>query len=163
MISMSWLRAVGGILVVLGAATDARGQSKVNPMPSDAETAVEARLAEIQHAAQGLDPDKVFSFVLENDKGALVQNGKLFLTREAALRSTRQGFQGLNKVAYRFDQQHITLLSPTIALATGEGVSTATTNDGRTFSTRFAQSVVLVLTDGQWKVFHAHRSFPPAK
>ena len=71
--------------------------------------------------------------------------------------------QGQSKEDYRFDQQHVTLLSPTVALATGEGLSTATTDDGRTFSGRLAQSVVFVLTNGEWMVFHAHRSFPPAR
>ena len=128
----------------------------------DIEKAVRARLAEIQDAARTLDPDKVFRFVMENEKGSLIQNGKLFLTREAALKSTKQGFQGLAKVSYRFEQQHVTVLSPTVVLATGEGVTSATTDTGRVLSTRFAQSVVLVLTDGEWKVLHAHRSFPPA-
>jgi hypothetical protein len=103
------------------------------------------------------------SFVLENDTGELAQNGKLLLTRKEALESTRKGFRGLQKVDYRFDQQHVILLSPTVALAAGEGLSSATTDDGRTFTTRFAQSVVFVLTNGEWKVIHAHRSFPAAK
>lgn len=96
---------------------------------------------------------------MENDKGSLIQNGKVFRTRGEALASTKQGFQGLRSVDYQFDQQQVTLLSPTLALATGEGSSSATTDDGRTFSTRFAQSVVLLRTNGVWKVFHAHRSF----
>ncbi len=146
----------------IAAVTVSRGQANKNPPPPEPQKAVLARLAEIQNAAQRLDPDKVFSFVLENDAGALAQNGKLFLTRSEALASTKQGFQGLQKVDYQIDQQHVTLLSPTIALATGEGSSSATTQDGRTFTTRFAQSVVFVLTNDQWQVFHAHRSFPPA-
>jgi ketosteroid isomerase-like protein len=139
------------------------GQSTKDSASSEVQKAVLARLAEIQNAAQALDPDKVFSFVLENDRGALAQNGKLFRTRREALESTKQGFQGIQKVDYRFDQQYVTLLSPTVAVATGEGSSSATTDDGRTFTTRFAQSVVFVLTNGEWKVFHAHRSFLPAK
>lgn len=150
-------------LVIIAAATISQGQSGKGAAPPDVQKAVLARLAEIQNAAQALDADKVFSFVLDNDAGALAQNGKLFLTRKEALESTKRGFQGLQKVDYQFDQQHVTLLSPTIALATGEGLSSATTDDGRTFTTRFAQSVVLVLTNGEWEVFHAHRSFPRAK
>jgi hypothetical protein len=138
-----------------------RGQTAKRSDPLDVEKTVLARLNEIQNAAQGLDADKVFSFVLENDNGALVQNGKLFLTRDSALENTKRGFQGLQKVDYQFSQQRVTLLWPTVALAVGEGSSSATTADGRTFTTPFAQSVVLVLTNGQWKVFHAHRSFPP--
>jgi ketosteroid isomerase-like protein len=148
-------------LVIVAAVTVSPGQSTKNSASPDIQKAVLARLAEIQSAAQALDPDKVFSFVLENDAGALAQNGKLFLTRTEALESTKQGFQRLQKVNYQFDQQHVTLLSPTVALATGEGMSSATTDDGRTLNTRFAQSVVFVLTNGEWKVFHAHRSFPP--
>ena len=150
-------------LVILAAATISQGQSGKGAASPDIQKAVLARLAEIQNAAQALDADKVFSFVLDNDAGALAQNGKLFLTRKEALESTKRGFQGLQKVDYQFDQQHVTLLAPTIALATGEGLSSATMDNGRTFTTRFAQSVVLVLTNGEWEVFHAHRSFPRAK
>jgi len=136
-------------------------QSSKKIAAADVEKAVQARLDEIQSAAQGLDPDKVFSFVLDNDQGALVRNGQLFLTREEALESTRQGFQGLQKITYQFDKQYITLLSPTVALAVSEGLSSANTEDGRTFTRRFAQSVILVLKDSEWKVFHSHQSTAP--
>jgi len=155
--------SIASALVVVAALTVSRGQSSKNSAPPDVQKAVLARLVEIQAAAQALDPDKVFSFVMENDAGALAQNGRLLLTRKEALEATKQGFQRLQKVDYRFDQQHVTALSPTIALATGEGTSSATTDDGRTITTRFAQSVVLVLTNGEWKVFHSHRSFVPAR
>ena len=155
--------AVAGALAVVAIVSASQAQVTKRSDPNDIEKAVLARLAEIQNAAQGLDPDKVFSFVLENDKGALVQNGKLFLTRKDALEATKHGFQGLQKVDYRFDQQYVTLLSPTVALAIGAGSSSATTDDGKTFTRPFAQSVVFVLTNGEWKVFHAHRSLPSAK
>lgn len=154
---------VGSVLLVIAAVTVSQGQSNKESTSTDVQKAVLARLAEIEDAAEDLDPDKVFSFVMENDKGALAQNGQFFLTRNEALESTKQGFQRLTKVDYRFDQQHVTLLCPTVALSTGEGSSSATTDDGRTFTTRFAQSVILVLTNREWKVFHAHRSFPPGR
>jgi ketosteroid isomerase-like protein len=154
---------IASAIVIIAGITVLKGQPGKDSTSSDIREAVLARLAEIQNAAQALDPDKVFSYVLENDAGALVQDGKLFLTRKEALESTKQGFQGLQKVDYQFDQQHVTLLSPAVALAIGEGVSSATTNDGRTFTARFAQSVVFILTNGEWKVFHSHRSFPQAR
>jgi ketosteroid isomerase-like protein len=153
--------AVAGVLAIAAIVTASQGPATKSSDPAEVEKAVLARLADIQNAAQALDANKVFSFVLENDKGALVQNGRLLLTRKDALESTRRGFQGLQKVSYQFDQQHVTLLCPTVALVVGEGSSTATTDDGRTLNRRFAQSVVLVLTNGDWKVFHSHRSFPP--
>jgi hypothetical protein len=130
---------------------------------ADAEKRILARLNEIHTAAQALDADKAFSFVLENNAGVIAQNGKLLLTRSNALESTRQRFEALQsagaRIEYRFDEQHVTLLSPTIALATGEGLTTVTSAGGTTTKTPFAQSVVLVLTNGDWKVFHAHRSW----
>lgn len=157
------IAAVASVVAVIAAVVTAQEQSSKNVTSANVEKAVLARLAEIQEAAQALDPDKVFSFVMENDNGALAQNGKLYRTRHEALDATKQGFQGLQKADYRFDKQYVTLLSPTVALLTGEGVSSGTTTDGRTLTTPFAQSVVLILTNGEWKVFHAHRSFPPAK
>ena len=155
--------AIVSSLVIIAAVAVSQVESSEGSIPPEVQKAVLARLAEIQAAAQALDPDKVFSFVLENDSGALAQNGTLLLTRKEALAATRQGFHGLQKVSYRFDEQHVTLLAPTVALATGQGASSATLEDGRTLTTRFAQSVVLVLTNGEWKVFHSHRSFPPTE
>jgi hypothetical protein len=151
------------VLAIAAMVSVSQEQSSKRPDNGNSEKGVLKRLADIQQAAEGLDADKVFSFVLENDKGALVQNGRLMLTRTEALETTKQGFQGLQKVAYKLDPQHITILSPTIALAVGEGTSFATTKDGRTFTTPFAQSVVFVLTNSEWKVLHAHRSFPLAR
>ena len=62
-----------------------------------------------------------------------------------------------------FIQQHVTVLSPTIALVTGEGEVSVETEDGRTFDSLFAQSVVFLQTEGEWKVYHSHRSFAPAR
>lgn len=152
---------LSAFVIMTAVAVSQRRSSEQSASPA-VQKAVLARLVEIQDAAQALDPDRVFSFVLENNAGALAQNGKLFLTRKEAWESTKQGFQGLLKVSYQFDEQHVTVLSPTVALATGEGSSSATLDDGRTFTTRFAQSVVFVLTNGEWKVLHSHRSFPSA-
>lgn len=153
---------LASVCAVIAAFTVSRGQTAKPSTGADAQRAVAARLAEIQAAAQALDPDRVFSFVLENDQGALAQNGRLFRTRNEALESIRQGFRGLQKVDYRFGAQHISVLSPTVALAVGEGDSSATLEDGRTLSAHFVQSVVFALTNGEWKVLHAHRSFAPA-
>ena len=103
------------ILAVAVIVSVSQAQASKPADSSEVEKKVLARLDEIQKAAQGLDADKVFSFVLDNDKGALVQNGRLFLTRKDAVESTKKGFQGLQKVDYQLSQQLVTLLSPTIA------------------------------------------------
>jgi hypothetical protein len=85
------------------------------------------------------------------------------MTRGDALESTRQNFVSLQNAGahleYHFDRQDVTFLTPAIALVTGQGLTTVTTAEGRTAKVPFAQSVVLLLTNGDWKVFHAHRSF----
>ncbi len=152
--------AAVAIAALLVSTTAARAQSPA--ASGDVRKAILAKLVEIQKAAQSLDAKAVFSHVLDNDSGVLVQNGRLFLTRDEALEATEKGFRGLRTVDYRFDAQHVTVLSPTIALAIGEGVSSATTDDGRTLSVRFAQSVIFILKGGEWMMYHAHRSFAPS-
>lgn len=141
-------------------ATGQAGQQKKESSLADIEKAVIARHEEIRMAGQSLDAEKLFEFVLENDKGSLIQDGKMLLTRKEALESTRQGLQAFQKIEYEIDQQHVTVITPKVALLTAEGLSTAVTKDGRAFSIRFAQSVVFVLKEDGWKVLHAHRSFP---
>ena len=67
------LAAVASIVVAITAVTESE-TTAAGPTAADAERAVLARLADIQAAAQGLDADKVFSFVLENNAGAIAQN-----------------------------------------------------------------------------------------
>ena len=107
-----------------------------------------------------LDVGAVFNHVMENKRGALVQNGRVLLTRELALESTREGFVGVRKVKYTIGQEHVTLLTKDLALVVSDGQSHFELDDGRWFDTPFAQSVVLKRVAGVWKVLHAHRSFP---
>ncbi|MCI0515428.1 nuclear transport factor 2 family protein, partial [candidate division KSB1 bacterium] len=81
-------------------------------------------------------------------------------TRQEALNTTRQGLQGLKNLSYTYSKKHVTIISPTVALWVGEGATSATLEDGRQFSVPFAESVIFMQQDGQWKVFHAHRSIP---
>jgi uncharacterized protein (TIGR02246 family) len=124
------------------------------------EAAVLDTSAKMTQAAQALDADLMFSFMLETNKGSVIQNGIIALTREQALDQVRRGFRGLSKIEYRWKQQHVTVVSPTLAILVGEGESTATTQQGDTFMTPFAQTQVYALKDGRWKVLHAHHSSP---
>jgi hypothetical protein len=167
-ISLKFFLAVAAVVsVVLALVADSQKAPASNATPPEVERAILARLNEIQIAGEALDADKVFSFVLENEAGVIAQNGRVFLTRSNALESTRQSCESLRnagaRVEYQYDFQHVTMLSPTIALAIGQGTTRVTTPDGRDTKVPFAQSVLFVLTNGDWKVFHAHRSMvaPP--
>jgi uncharacterized protein (TIGR02246 family) len=124
------------------------------------EKAVLETHAQMIQAAQAVDVDRLFGFMLETDKGSLIQNGKLLLTREEAREQVRANLRGIRKIEYRWKHEHVMVVSPTIAVLTAEGESSATTEQGETFSAPFAQTVVFVLTGGQWKVLHAHQSSP---
>ena len=124
------------------------------------EKAVLETSAQMTRAAENLDVDRLFSFMLPNDRGSIVQYGNVLQTREQALAQTREGFRGIRSVEYRWKRQQVTVISPTVALLVSEGEAHMTTEQGASFSRSFAQSLVFVLTDGQWKVLHAHQSAP---
>jgi hypothetical protein len=117
-------------------------------------------LRAIEAAAERLDVNGVFEHVMDNSQGALVQNGRVFLTREKALETTREGFVGVRKVRYAIGQEHVTMMANDLALVVSDGQSHFEMEDGRLFDTPFAQSVILKRVAGVWKVLHAHRSFP---
>lgn len=116
--------------------------------------------AKMQQAAQQRDVDALYAYVLEMDKGVIIEDGRIRWTRQEALSSTRQGLQGLKDLSYVYSQKRITVISPTMALWVGEGTSSATLQDGRQISVPFAESILFVQKEEQWKVLHAHRSVP---
>jgi hypothetical protein len=117
--------------------------------------------AQATRAGEARDVDALFGYMLDTDKGSVAQNGAILRTREDARAQVSRGMQGIRSIEYRWRNQYVTVLSPTIALLVAEGETTAVTDEGSTFTAPFAQTDVFVLTDGQWKILHAHRSSPP--
>ena len=116
--------------------------------------------AQMTRAAEDLDIDRLFSFMLANDRGSIIQTGTLLLTREEALAIVKGNFQGVAAVKYHWKRQLVTVLSPTTALLVCDGEPEVRTaqDPPATFIAPFAQSVLFVLTDGKWKALHAHHS-----
>jgi hypothetical protein len=133
-------------------------------MSIDQQQAIEQAIvdvqAKMQQAAQQGDVDALYEYVLEMDKGVIIEDGRIRWTRQEALSLTKQGLQGLKDLSYVYAQKRITVISPTMALWVGEGTSSATLQDGRLISAPFAESILFMQKDGHWKVFHAHRSVP---
>jgi ketosteroid isomerase-like protein len=115
---------------------------------------------QMTQADNNLDVDKFFSYILDFDKGLIIQDGRLFKTRQEAYETVKQGFEGISQVKRSYEQTYATVISPEVALLTARGTSTVTLSDGRVFSGPFAVSLVFVLRDGQWKVLHGHYSVP---
>ena len=150
---------VAAALVVLAGVLTARARQADDQR--EAEQGVLAASAEMARAGEAMDADRLFAMMLDTDKGSVIQNGVFMATREEALRQVKTGFERVSKVEYRWKRQHVTVLSPGVALLTAEGESLATIADGRVIATPFAQSVVFILRDGKWKALHAHQSSPP--
>jgi uncharacterized protein (TIGR02246 family) len=152
--------AVAGFFLLADAGTT---QARQVSDPRSVEEAVLATNAEMARAAAAVDAERLFSFMLDTDKGSVIQNGAFLATREEALQRVKANLRGIRKIDYRWKRQHVTALSADAALLTAEGDSVATTTEGQVFSTPFAQTVVFVRREGQWKAIHAHQSSPQVR
>lgn len=148
--------------VLLLASTNA-GLSVSRADSKSVEEAVLAVQAEMTKAAEAVDADRLFGYMLETDKGSLIQGGRILATRQEALERTRGDLVGIQSLQYRWLRQYVTVLSPETALLVSEGESVVTTTSGASFSVPFAQTVVFVLRDGAWKAIHAHQSSRPVR
>jgi ketosteroid isomerase-like protein len=133
--------------------------------PTEKNTAIEREIlrvhTEMMEAAENLDADKLFSHVCDMNEGVIIQDGRILMTRQEALNSTKQDFQGLKGVSYNYDHKHITVISPTAVLWVADGTTSASfMGDGGEVSIAFSETIVFAKKDGEWKVFHAHRSIP---
>ena len=116
---------------------------------------------EMVEAAENADADALFNYVLDSCKGVIIQDGTITMTRQEALDATKQGLQGLKDISYKFNRKTITVISPTTAVWVADGTTSVTTvDDGRQLNFPFAETIIFILKDGGWKVFHAHRSVP---
>lgn len=153
----------GSLPIVLGillCAPAGGGQADTSSGTKEIEQAVLAVSAEMTRAGEAVDADRLFGYMLDTDKGSVVQNGVVLATRQEALERVRSNLRGISRIRYSWRRQYVTVLSPRIALLTAEGDSVVTTAAGDTFAAPFAQSVVFVLGAEGWKAIHAHQSSP---
>jgi hypothetical protein len=149
------------------AATAAFAAPQESELTASGRAAIEKAVLEVNtqmtRAAEDRDIDRLFSFMLANDRGSIVQSGRLLTTREEALATVKRNFQGVAAIKYRWKRQFVTVISPTAALLVCDGESEIRTaqDPPATFVTPFSQSVLFVLTDGKWKALHAHMSTVP--
>jgi uncharacterized protein (TIGR02246 family) len=129
--------------------------------PSAVEKAVLETNDKMTRAADSLNAEAFFDYIVNTDKNPVIQNGILFKTRQEALQAVKRGFAGLSKTDRHFDNPQVTVLSPDAALLTSDGTVFATLPDGRTLTNRFAVSLVFVRKEGQWLLLHGHYSTPP--
>lgn len=157
------MRKIVMIILILACTTLVMALQRSNNSGTDQEAIEKAVLkanAEMTQAANSLDAARFFSYILDSDKGSIIQDGTFFKTRAEALEVVKAGFQGIDKMDRRYDQIHVSVLAPGTALLTAAGSYSATLSNGRALSGPFAVSLVFVLREGQWKVLHGHYSMP---
>jgi hypothetical protein len=122
--------------------------------------AVLAVNTEMNAAAAALDVDRFFESILEGPEASIIQDGRLFTSRDEALAAVRQGYQRVQTLSRIFERTEVTVLSREVALLTASGTSKTVLTDGRAFEQPFAVSLVFVLGNGKWKVAQGHYSVP---
>ncbi len=132
------------------------------PAPGATEAAIQAVHQQMRQAAEKLDAEALYAFVLDTSTPPIIENGRMAPTRAAALQRTVAGLGALTSVSYSYTNHHITVLSPTTVLWVAEGTAAGTQKDGRQVTASFGETMVFVQREGQWKVLHAHRSSPNA-
>lgn len=134
---------------------------------ADADEAIRKAVLEVHaqmtKAIEALDADKMFESIRELGPGAIIDDGLLRITRQDALNAVKQGLRGVARAERKYTRTDVTVLAPTVALLTAEGVAGFVLEDGRTFSSPFALSEVFVLANGRWSVVHGHHSVPNAR
>lgn len=148
------------VVLVLGALVIGTQSSSALSDNETIEKAVLETNERMTQAGNNLDSEKFFSFILDSEKGPIIQNGRLFRSRAEALEIIKAGFRATAKIDRKYDHTYVTVLAPDAALLTGTGDYTATLSDGRTVTGPFAVSLFFVLRNGQWKVLHGHYSTP---
>lgn len=116
--------------------------------------------AKMTEAANRMDVEGFFSYILDTDQASIVQNGTVFKSRKEAKQAVKQGLVGVADIDRQFVNPEVTVVSPDVALLASEGSVNATLTDGRTINGRFAVSLVFVRRAGQWKLLHGHYSMP---
>ncbi len=136
-----------------------------SPTPSltALENAVLAAHDAVVFAAESRDLEQMAELIVPTNRGAMVVEGHVMLTRDEVLAARRHEFAGLRSLDYTYAQRHVTLLSTTSAVVVGEGTLLATVHDGTEIEQAFAHTLIFVQRDGQWRIAHWHTSTPAVR
>jgi hypothetical protein len=155
-----WFAVAAVVIGATVASSALLAQAAPEPPSRVVELAIRASLQEMRTAAENLDAEVLFSYVLEAGVPPVIENGEVAQTRSAAMQRTRRGFQGIKSIVYAYTRDSLLMLSATTALWIAEGTASATLDDGRELTVPFAETILLLEDVDQWKVLHAHRSVP---
>jgi SnoaL-like domain len=130
------------------------------PGLAQVEREVLAANAEMNAAAESLDVERFFEWMLDEPGASVAQNGRLYRDRSEAKAAVAAGYGGVQSLARTFEKTLVTPISEDAAVLVAAGTSVVVLTDGRTFEGPFAVSVVFVRRGATWKVLQGHYSIP---
>jgi ketosteroid isomerase-like protein len=110
-------------------------------------------------AGNSRDAAALFGFITAD--ATIIQNGRLFADRAAALADVDGFYRLTTEINRVFESPRVTVLSPDAALLVSDGNVSVTLDDGRRFSGPFTVTLLFVRTSDGWRVRHGHYSSPP--
>lgn len=139
-----------------------------SPMPASSEKpdkdaitqAVLTVHRDMNQADSQLDVDLLFQHIVDANGCSIIQDGRLFPSRDIAYRVVRQGFQRVGAITRSFESPQVTVLSAASALLVTQGHVRTVLKDGRVFESPFALSALYVHKGGRWQMLHGHYSAP---
>ena len=111
-------------------------------------------------ATEALDFERLDTLLLNTNRGALIIDGRVTLSRDDSVETIRRECESLQGIHYGFARRLVTLLSPNSAMIVAEGTITAHSSDGVTFTRPIAQTIVFIRAEVGWRVIHMHSSSP---
>ncbi len=150
------LAAVGVMLLMPRANAASLSEAEKAKIRSEIATEVQKIVA----AANAVDIDRTMASASSSPDYRAVDNGTVYLSRDAFLAVFRDGFSRLRSQDIRLIDQHTSVLAPDLAVYTGRGTFTVTDKAGATSPvTPFAWTLLWRRESGVWKLLNVHQSF----
>lgn len=122
--------------------------------------AVETRMRSFEAAERALDAEHLIAHFAPGPDFHLYNDGERF-SYEAICANLRAGFSSLRSIDGGFEDMHVFVLAPDVALATAQFREVITDQAGGVIRVRGAASWLWRLTDGEWKIVYGHADHYP--
>lgn len=124
------------------------------------EDTVKALTDELINGAEQVDVDRCFANFTDAYDSGFIDNGVFYPTLDSMIDVFRSGFSRLRSQEIEMSETRISVLAPNVAILTTHGSFTETDTSNNTSDSRFALTLAYAKVGEEWKIVHAHQSFP---
>ena len=124
------------------------------------EDAVRALNDEKWAGAAQADADRMFAPFSDAYNASFISVGVFFPSLDSYMSSFRDLLSRLQDQKFDVSETRVSVLAPTAAVLTMHGSFIATFKEGGAFESPFAVTFVCAKVGEDWKIVHAHQSFP---